>query len=126
MNLQKVKDLCAIPVFVFIALTSSIYDSRSKLAVFFAFGSLIDTFFVSWFYWYDKTWTIARFKDVVGASGMWVFCLALLMAPLSPEMHRWPYFFCFVAVVNGISLWSTLCVRYDWYTSNVLPQWLEG
>jgi len=126
MNLQKVKDFCAIPVFVFIALTSSIYDSRGKLAVFFAFGSLIDTFFVSWFYWYNKTWTIARLKDVAGASGMWVFCLALIVSPISPEMHRWPYFFWFAAVVDSISICSTLCGRYDWYTFKAVPQWLES
>ena len=124
MILQKIKDFCAIPVFVYMGLTASIYDSRIQLALFFAIGSLIETLFVSCFYWYNKPWTIARLKDAIGAYGMWVFCLALLMAPISPKKHRWPYYFCFMAVVNSISIFSTVCGRYDWYTFKVLPRWL--
>lgn len=125
MNLQQVKDFCAIPVFVYIALTASMYDSRIRLALFFAFGSLIDTLFVSWFHWYNKTWTIARLKDALGAYGMWGFCMTILLVPVSPEMHRWPYFFWFAAAVDSISIFSTLCGRYSWYTFKIIPQWLE-
>lgn len=122
MNLQWIKDFGAIPIFVWIALTPSVSNSRHLLSLFFAFGCLLDTLFVSFFYWYEKPWTIARVKDVLGAVGMWVFCLVLLAANPAPEVHRWPSFFWLATAIDSMSVLSVFSGNYNWYQFRVVPQ----
>lgn len=104
--MQCIKDFHAVPVFIIIASTPFICDSRRLLSLFFAFGALLDSLFVSYFYWYDMPLTRARMKDALGAFGMLVFCVVLLVAKHAPEVHRWPYFFWVAASIDAVSILS--------------------
>ncbi len=125
-KLQFIKDFIAIPIFIAIALTPEINESRELLCLFFAFGCLLDTLFTCYMYIYDYPWTIARVKDGLGATGMWVFTIAIAWAnPPKESPHRWPIFFCFAAAIDTCSILSVFSAKYNLYTFILVPETLS-
>jgi len=125
-KLQFIKDFIAIPIFIAIALTPEINESRELLCLFFAFGCLLDTLFTCYMYIYDYPWTIARVKDALGAAGMWVFTIAIAWAnPPKEPPHRWPIFFCLAAAIDTCSILSVLTIKYNWYQFILVPETLS-
>jgi|SaaInlStandDraft_1057018.scaffolds.fasta_scaffold251269_1 hypothetical protein len=106
---QWLKDFIAIPIFIGLAL-HNIHD-RLLLSVFFALGSLLDACYGMHAEFMGHPWTIARVKDALGAHCMWGFSMLLLWAPTTQDPGRWPYFFWFAAVVDGVSVLSVFTSR---------------
>ena len=124
-KLQFIKDFIAIPIFIVIALTPEINESRELLCLFFAFGCLLDTLFTCYLYICGHPWTIARVKDGLGAAGMWVFTIAIAWANTPKKSpHRWPIFFCFAAAIDTCSVLSVL-TKYNWYQFILVPETLS-
>lgn len=90
-----IKDIFFVPVFLLFAIYN-VHD-RQVLSVFFASGSLLNAIF----YACNK-----RVKDASSAVVMWVFCIALVWAPVVKDPGRWPYFFYFATIVEVLCIIS--------------------
>ena len=106
--LQCLKDTLAIPIFIWLAFSPSIYENRPLLSLLFSIGGFIDTLYVSSTLYYKIPWTFSSLKDALGAFGMLGFSIILLMAAKTNRPSEWDKFFAFAAFVDICSIISLL------------------
>lgn len=116
--LQCLKDVSAIPIFIWLALSPSIYQNMPLLSFLFSIGGFIDAMFVSYTMCYNIPWMISSLKDTLGTFGMLGFSILMIFAPQNDCPSEWDKFFTFAAFVDILSIVSLL-TPWNIYTWNI-------
>jgi len=117
--LQWLKDFIAIPIFIWFALTPSIYENTPLLSLLFSLGGFIDAMYVSSTMYYRLKWTISSVKDALGALGMLVFSMVIIFAPETDCPSNWNIFFILATYIDLLSVISPM-TPFNIYTWNLI------
>ena len=119
--LQCFKDILAIPIFIWLALSPSIYEHRPLLSFLFSIGGFIDAIYVSYTIYSKIQWTISSLKDALGAFGMLGFSIIIIFAPVSDCPSDWDKFFAFAAFIDILSIISLITPWniYEWRLNSI-------